>query len=289
MSNFINELRDYSNIPRALVYDTTLSDRARFLYVYMACKPDDWDFVLEPMSKELGYTKETIRKYMKELVDRGWLVKGNQMNSGGVFGSVQYLLAASRITDTENFRLGDFLAQDKQEDIDKRELKEKERKEEKALKRKEILESFEKCWIAYDRKGQKKVALERWKRLSDDDRKKIEIHIPFYMKSNERKFLKDFERYISNRVFDSIVVDHDNGNVLYDPERESGSLGYAPTCGRDLSWNDYYNCYMYIGMFVDQMYDGYTDDNRPNGARVTLNNGRGTIVWDSDEKAWKKE
>jgi hypothetical protein len=34
--------------------------------------------------------------------------------------------------------------------------------------------------------------------------------------------------------------------------------------------------------------DGYTDDNRPNGATITLNNGRGDIRWNSETKTWDK-
>jgi hypothetical protein len=35
--------------------------------------------------------------------------------------------------------------------------------------------------------------------------------------------------------------------------------------------------------------DGYTDDNRPNGATITLNNGRGRIQWDAKSKEWIKQ
>ena len=34
--------------------------------------------------------------------------------------------------------------------------------------------------------------------------------------------------------------------------------------------------------------DGYSDDNRPDGASVTLNNGRGVLTWDSETKKWNK-
>ena len=34
--------------------------------------------------------------------------------------------------------------------------------------------------------------------------------------------------------------------------------------------------------------DGYDDDTRPDGASVTLNNGRGTLVWSVITKTWNK-
>ena len=53
---------------------------------------------------------------------------------------------------------------------------------------------------------------------------------------------------------------------------------YTPECGGALSWNDYYNTYIYVGMFYGHVSDGYTDDNRPNGAKIMLGNGGGFIV-----------
>ena len=149
--------------------------------------------------------------------------------------------------------------------------------------------TFEECWVAYGRKGSKKVAKERWSKLKESDKEKIKKHIPFYVKSNERKYLKDFERYISNRTFESVVEDNKTGQITYDPERESGEMGYTPNCGGALSWNGHFNCYIYMGMFMGFIPDGYTDENRPNGARIMLNNGRGYVVWSSELKKWEKE
>ena len=62
---------------------------------------------------------------------------------------------------------------------------------------------------------------------------------------------------------------------------------YTPECGGMLNWNDYYNAYLFVGMFYEQIADGYTDDNRPNGATIMLNNGRGLIVWNKETKKWE--
>lgn len=64
---------------------------------------------------------------------------------------------------------------------------------------------------------------------------------------------------------------------------------YNPICGWSLNWNDYYNAYIYTGFWDGKhIPDGYSDDNRPNGASITLNNGRGTIVWNAGTKTWDK-
>ena len=64
---------------------------------------------------------------------------------------------------------------------------------------------------------------------------------------------------------------------------------YTPICGGALNWNDYYGCYMYIGYWDGDISDGYTNDDRPNGASITLNNGRGVITWNSETHKWEKK
>jgi hypothetical protein len=111
MANFNNELNNYQAIPRDLIFDNTLSDRARFIFCFMASKPNGWDFFLEPMAKEIGYSVETLRKYINELVNSGWLEKGKQKKEKGVFGATEYTLKATKSpctenTESENFRVG---------------------------------------------------------------------------------------------------------------------------------------------------------------------------------------
>lgn len=105
MGNFINKLSKYQIIPRELIFDNSMSDRARFIYCYMASKPDGWEFYLNPMAKEIGYSVETLRKYINELIKNGWLIKGEQKNEG-TFGAVTYTLNSTKKTDTEKTRHG---------------------------------------------------------------------------------------------------------------------------------------------------------------------------------------
>ena len=138
MGNFVNKLSNYQVIPRELIFDNTLSDRARFVYCYMASKPNGWDFYMNPMAKEIGYSVETLRKYINELVENGWLVKGEQKNEG-LFGAVTYTLNDSKTqneeeasygtknSDTEKIRNGEIPTQyniDTLHSIDDRKCKE---------------------------------------------------------------------------------------------------------------------------------------------------------------------
>lgn len=133
MAKIFNELKNFQNIPRELIFDSSLSDRARFVFCYMVSKPDDWQFFLEPMANELGYSVETLRKYINELVGSGWIVKGEQEREKGVFGAISYTLRANKKsctenTDTVNFRHG---KKPIQQNIDIEQKKENKNKKDK--------------------------------------------------------------------------------------------------------------------------------------------------------------
>ena len=106
MGNFKSELKGlnrFQPIPRDLIQDCDLSAQARFIYAYMAAKPEGWEFWQDVMAREVGMSVATLRKYLYELRDAGWLEIGGQKHDKG-FGSVQYTLKALcyKICDTQN-------------------------------------------------------------------------------------------------------------------------------------------------------------------------------------------
>ena len=95
MNNIRNNIkRDFTTIPNALINDNGLTDRARFLFCYMAAKPDDWKFYQSKISYDLQLSAETIRKYISELEESGWLSR-ELVRSEGKFDSYDYTLNAS--------------------------------------------------------------------------------------------------------------------------------------------------------------------------------------------------
>ena len=106
MSNFKSELKGlnrFQPIPRELIQDCDLTAQARFIYSYMAAKPEGWEFWQEVMAREVGMSVATLRKYLHELRDAGWLEIGGQKHNKG-FGSVEYTLKALcyKNCDTQN-------------------------------------------------------------------------------------------------------------------------------------------------------------------------------------------
>lgn len=147
-------------------------------------------------------------------------------------------------------------------------------------------ELFEKCWVAYRRKGSKKKARYYWDKLTQKERDEILPHIKVYVTTRELIYQRDFERYLRDKIFNDVIISGSN-NIAYDPSKNS-SGEYHPHTDGFIHWNDFYNCYIYVGMFITDIVDGYTDDDRPDGATLMLNNARGTIKWNGNNKKWEK-
>ena len=63
---------------------------------------------------------------------------------------------------------------------------------------------FEEVWELYERKGSKFKASKLWKKLSVEDKIEAKEKIGLYFREKlDRKYRKDFERYLSDRIFDN--------------------------------------------------------------------------------------
>lgn len=79
-------------------------------------------------------------------------------------------------------------------------------------------EWFEDLWLAYERKGSKSKAKKEFEKLTEDEVAMMRKHIPAYIQSRpERQYRLDFERYIKNKTFNSVVYSKAN-EMLFDPE-----------------------------------------------------------------------
>jgi predicted transcriptional regulator len=92
MNKLNNKIKEnFTIIPNEIIRNKNISDRARFIFCYMASMPDDWKFYQGAMAKELGYTKDTLRKYIDELLTTGYLHR-EQRREEGKFDSYDYTL-----------------------------------------------------------------------------------------------------------------------------------------------------------------------------------------------------
>lgn len=289
MGNFVNKLSNYQVIPRELIFDNTLSDRARFVYCYMASKPTDWDFLMNPMSKEIGYSVETLRKYINELVENGWLVKGEQKNEG-LFGAVTYTLNCSKTpnninTDTEKIRLGEIPTQHNIDNLHSRDDRKEEEEKDKSFSKKERIDydAIVKCWnetntllpnvkmLNNKRKEQIRTLLASNNATVDDLMKAINIisMSSFCQGKNDRNWMASFDWLIKDtkscfsRLFEgAYAFTQDEKNKLSQYLGQTASGG-NPTLPNGLT-KEQHDMYISKGYEVEmpaQTYTEETDDN----------------------------
>lgn len=297
MGNFFNELRSFNSIPRELVFDKTLSDRARFVYVYMSCKPEDWEFFLDTMAKEIGYSVDTLRKYINELVASGWIEKGCQQNNNGKFGAVEYILKATKFSDTEKTRHGKNTTQhnnipnNSNTSIETINIKEINNK-------KELKEKFANFVSLYKKMGGRARGIDTEFNDFTKRHKDWASVIPYLsiavQREEEERAKAQFEKrfFPEPKLLQTYLGKQRAWELYVTVGEEINDNEYRPKTTIELRWNDIYNCYLYTGQswnpFPTDIYDGYTKENRPDGARIMLNNGRGVICWSSKNKKWEK-
>jgi hypothetical protein len=252
------------------------------------------------------YMNETkIFRSIKNLEERGFVVKGNY-NTDKWDRTNWYAITKFGLTylQTKGYPISGFYALFQNDTFDSGKMNDAElqseqsilinntytntytnkKDKEESLSKKETDSLFEECWIAYQRKGSKKKSKEQWNKLSNEEMSFVPSHIKAYTESRERQYRKDFERYLRDKTFNDLVS---KGNrVIYDPTKTiEGSL-YMPQ-GRGIWFNEDTKSYWIMGTYDDTIYDGYTNDTRPDGATLTRNNGLGTIIWKASIKKWE--
>lgn len=275
--------KEYTTISNVFLRDENLSLKAKGFLALVMALPNDWDFSINGIVTIVKEGKTAIYSAINELKDNGYCkVETIRDEKGKVVGN-DYSFYENPYMENPN------VDNQPQQSIDgNKVLNQKKNESDKSLSKKfGVDELFEECWVAYRRKGHKKKAKEQWLKLKDDEKQSVMPHIHVYVNTRELVYQADFERYLKNRDFQSIIVK--GNNVVFDPSKETDNT-YHPITGGALNWNEYYKCYLYTSWYFDGdgIADGYDDDKRPDGAQIVLNNGRGTLTWSKKQQKWIK-
>lgn len=211
MATANNKIRNlqfwYPNIPRKLIMDRRLSIQAKYVYMYMSCQAETFEFFLEPMAKDMDIDVRTLSKYMKELIKIGWITKGKQNYVNGRWRAVNYTLETSpkspkeektdiqktdvsktdvsKCADKYNSNTSITIKQDSSintpisNDNDEKRLSNDNHKE-------DYSDDFLEFWKAYGYSKDKGTTYKRWKKLSVKDRKEALEALPEYFADCER-------------------------------------------------------------------------------------------------------
>ena len=259
-----------------------------FSLIHGFCRDGEQEFKgsINYISEWTNTSRNTVISILKELVDLGLLEKRDYVVNGVKFcaykvGSQVFAPPVQNYDGGSEIIAPNIIYNNTREknEIDKSISKSSD-------------ELFEACWLAYRRKGKKGKAKTYWNKLTQSEKENVLAHIKPYVSSRELQYQQDFERYLRDKTFLSVVIS--KNNIVYDPTKlgkgESTSNVYVPSGNFAITWDDNLKAYLYIGFYSDGMMmpDGYDNDNRPDGAKLVLNNGRGTITWNKTTKTWNR-
>ena len=277
---------NYTTISNVFLRDKELSLKAKGLLATILSLPEDWDFSIKGICATIKEGTTAVYSAIDELKEHGYCKVVTNRNEKGMIVGNDYTFYED--PSMENLNVGNQTQINTNISLpNTKDTNNKEKNKEEETNK----ELFEQCWIAYRRKGKKGKSLQYWKKLTESEKQMVLPHIKAYVTSRELQYQQDFERYLRDKTFTTIVFL--KNKVIYDPTRldkkDKANEVYMPLTDGALSWNDYYTCYMYVGYWDGKhIPDGYDDETRPDGASVTLNNGRGVICWSSKNKKWEK-
>ena len=277
---------NYTTISNVFLRDKELSLKAKGLLATILSLPENWDFSIKGICATIKEGTTAVYSAIDELKEHGYCKVVTNRNEKGMIVGNDYTFYED--PSMENLNVGNQTQINTNISLPNTKYTDNKEKNKEEETNKEL---FEQCWIAYRRKGKKGKSLQYWKKLTESEKQMVLPHIKAYVTSRELQYQQDFERYLRDKTFTTIVFL--KNKVIYDPTRldkkDKANEVYMPLTDGALSWNDYYTCYMYVGYWDGKhIPDGYDDETRPDGASVTLNNGRGTITWDSKTKTWNK-
>ena len=278
---------NYTTISNVFLRDKELSLKAKGLLATILSLPENWDFSIKGICATIKEGTTAVYSAIDELKEHGYCKVVTNRNEKGMIVGNDYTFYED--PSVENLNVGNQTQINTNISLpNTKDTNNKEKNKEEETNK----ELFEQCWIAYRRKGKKGKSLQYWKKLTESEKQMVLPHIKAYVTSRELQYQQDFERYLRDKTFTTIVFS--KNKVIYDPTRldkkDKANEVYMPLTDGALSWNEYYTCYMYVGYWDGKhIPDGYDDDTRPDGASVTLNNGRGTLVWNAETKTWIKQ
>jgi len=82
----------FTQIPNEIIDSDRLSPGAKWVFSYIASKPDGWKFYISDIVKHSNESKYKVQKYIKELEEEGYLKRIRKQNEKGQFVSWDYHL-----------------------------------------------------------------------------------------------------------------------------------------------------------------------------------------------------
>ena len=285
---------NYTTISNVFLRDNNLSLKAKGLLAIILSLPETWDFSIKGICTTLKEGTTAVYSAIDELKEHGYCKVVTNRNEKGMIIGNDYTFYEEPYNVNPHVENPNV---DNQAQIntnislfDTNELDKEIKNEEKKLK-----EKFDAFVLAYKKAGGRVRNADTEFNDFTKRHKDWKQVIPYLAMALQREIKARNQAKANNKFYPGIknLITYLGKQRAWEMYvtigEEIKNNEYTPECGGALNWNDYYGCYMYIGYWDGDISDGYTNEDRPNGAKVTLNNGRGVVVWNSETKTWIKQ
>lgn len=86
MNNYKNNIADnFTTLPNYIVNDPSISWKAKGILIYLASKPNDWNFFMTEIQKNATDGKDGLKSGIKELTESGYLIRTRSQKEDGTF------------------------------------------------------------------------------------------------------------------------------------------------------------------------------------------------------------
>ncbi len=85
---------DYTPVPNALLNSSFLDPIAKIIYMFLRSKGKRWIVINSYLAKALGISINTLKRYIQQLIDYGWVSRKQRRNpnNGQLLGGYDYVL-----------------------------------------------------------------------------------------------------------------------------------------------------------------------------------------------------
>lgn len=290
--------KDYTTISNVFLRDENLSLKAKGLLAIVMSLPNDWDFSISGITRIIKEGKTAVYSTITELKENGYCQVITTRNEKGVITGNDYEFFetpnnAAPYTEnphTENPNM------DNQPQINKdnNKIKTKTNKEEI----KEYKEKFAAFVSLY-----KKLTNKRTRSVDTEFNDFVKRHvnwrqiIPYLSIAIQRETKERNEARTAHKFFPEPKMLQTylgkqkawEAYVNVDDDLSAVTNEYTPATDGAIKWNETRQCYIYLNMFFGYIPDGYSDDNRPDGATIMINNSCQILTWNKNEKKWMEK
>lgn len=278
--------------------DKNLSLKAKGLLALIMSLPDDWEFTIDGLNAITKEGKTALYSAINELKEFRYCNVVVSRNAKGIIEGNDYTFFEEPYS--VNLNIENPHAENPNMDntpqlnIDYNKVKiEKNKEEEKEYKEK--FSAFVAIYKKLTGKQTRGVDTEfRDFKARHKDWKEVIPLLSYAIKreTQERNEAKSHRRFFPEPKLLQTYLGKQRAWELYanvGDNIEEMENEYHPLTDGEIKWNEYYKQYIYVGMDLFFIPDGYTDEERPDGATIMLNNARGYMVWNATTKLWERK